>query len=183
MSRHFYVYSDGSFNKTKGIGVGGYLIFDNEADHTTQNRDVAVFTIEPIQETNNIRVELAAAIRALIATHRLIRAQSPESTDDVVVDLFTDSTAVASLPGRRAGLEATGYLGKRKGIVLACADLYADFYEMQDKLNLSVHQVRGHVPNAQRSSIERHFSVVDKAVRKALRDSVRDLRRRRGAMG
>jgi len=49
--------------------------------------------------------------------------------------------------------------------------LYQDFYRLTDELNIEVKKVTGHKKTSTKDNIDRLFTLVDRASRKALRDS------------
>ncbi len=167
--RHLFVYCDASYDKELGFGVGGYLIFDNASDHAARKICSGCLVTEKIEEITHIRVELKAAIHALTATLKRFPPTNRPVWLKSVVNLFTDCNAIASLPSRRVRLEDSGFIVKKKATVLANADLYREFYSLQDKMDIRISRLSGHTPKDGRSTIESNFSMVDRGVRKALR--------------
>jgi ribonuclease HI len=164
-----YVYSDASFSKKHGHGIGGYLIFVKKSHHESGDVANAVFVTEKFDEKNNIRVELKTAIRALKSTESMRGADALEDENDCRVNLYTDCQSIVVLSARRERLEASHNISKRKGTPLANADLYQAFFTICDILHPKIFWVKGHSSNRGRSFIERNFSYVDRAVRMELR--------------
>ncbi|MDQ8182709.1 hypothetical protein [Pelagicoccus sp. SDUM812005] len=88
------------------------------------------------------------------------------------VSVFTDSQTMVSLLGRRADLEASGFCS-RSGRALSQAVLYRDFYDVLDGREIELVKVAGHGPKAGKSREELLFALVDRASRRALRESAR----------
>lgn len=148
-----YIYTDASFSKNHSLGVIGYMIFG-------ENEPQVPLTILEIKESNNIRAEIRGAILALGA--------APKSSH---VTLYTDCQTVTGLLDRREKLEKTNFISGAKGTPLANADLYKEFYKIYDQIRPNIIWVKGHTSNKD-SIIKKNFSLVDKAVRRALREAI-----------
>ena len=84
------------------------------------------------------------------------------------IDLYTDSQNIVGLSARRKKLEGNEYLTK-KGKLLNNYELYKQFYKFTDYVDIQIMQVRGHLPSGRKNRIDRIFTLVDRASRKALR--------------
>ncbi len=164
-----FVYSDSSFSRKHGFGIGGYLIFGNNGDHDAGEVGRALFVTEKIIEKNNIRVELKTAIMALAAVESIRATNVTTGEQGWGVCLYTDCEAIVGLLKRRNRLEASRYMSKQKGERLANADLYRAFFTLCDRLHPRIHWLKGHSPLQGKSTIDKNFSYVDKAVRAELR--------------
>lgn len=72
------------------------------------------------------------------------------------------------MENRRAKLEANNFQGKNDK-KLNNTDLYIEFYQLVDELDLEIVKVKGHSPSKSRNTIEKIFTVVDRRARKELR--------------
>jgi hypothetical protein len=76
------------------------------------------------------------------------------------------------LQGRRDRFEQNDYRSKNN-IRLNNYELYQEFYRMIDQLDCELVKVRGHQVSNQKTDIDRLFTLVDRASRKALRGDKR----------
>jgi hypothetical protein len=69
---------------------------------------------------------------------------------------------------RRKKLEENDYYA-RNGKRLKNHELYKQFYQRTDNLNITFTQIKGHTLASRKSNLDMIFSLVDRASRKALR--------------
>jgi len=162
-SNCLFLYSDASYSHQSLFGIAGYLLFKNVEDHVENRISSAILKSSKIKETNNIRLELKAAIMALDAAW-------VESDTSTVVELFTDCQTISNLISRRAKLEASDFLSKKQGKTLHNADLYKHFFSIYDKLLPKITWVKGHSRKKEQNFIHRNFSMLDRFVRRELRE-------------
>ena len=148
------LFTDGSVNTKLRIGFGAYLAcledYDSQeslADHIRVKRFV---------NTSSTKLELQTLLWALS------EVTAPE------IDLYTDSQNIVGLNARRKKLEGNEYLTK-KGKLLNNYELYKQFYKFTDYVDIQIMQVHGHLPSGRKNRIDRIFTLVDRASRKALR--------------
>lgn len=175
----FYVYTDASFSKDHNLGVIGYLIYNNEKEHTeilpSDKDGKGELVLLEISEGDNIRSEIKGALAAL--------SNCPSGSRVV---LFTDCQTIVDLPARRDNLESTDFISKASGKELTNAQLYRDFYRAYDLLKLEVKWIRGHGPGRSLGSspvqidsenldpVQSNFAYLDKKVRKFLRSKTKN---------
>lgn len=164
-SDKIYVYCDASFSKAHEVAVIGHALFRGVQEHETICLSEVKINIMQIQESNNIRAEIRAAIAALKYC-RQINSQTK------TILLYSDCQTVCGLKLRREKLERTKYVSVSKNRLLANADLYREFYEMCDCLNPEITWVKGHSPIALVNRTQSNFSILDKVVRKNLRRTI-----------
>lgn len=164
-----YVYSDASFSKKHGFGIGGFLIFEDEQAHERGDGASGICETQRIEETNNIRVELRSAIAALWVMDSMLKRDAVAQRSPGCIHFYTDSRSMVQLSSRRKRLEESQYISKAKGTVLANADLYKGFFAVCDTLHPHLHWVKGHSPQRSKNAIDRNFCYLDKLVRKELR--------------
>ncbi len=150
------LFTDGSVNTKLRIGFGAYLAVLEDYELKTSLTDH--IRIKQFVNTSSTKLELQTLLWAL----------SEVSVPEVV--LYTDSQNIVGLNQRRKRMEENEYAAK-SGKLLINHDLYKQYYEFTDKLDLQVVQVSGHSPTRRKSPIEKIFSEVDRAARKALRTS------------
>jgi ribonuclease HI len=152
------LFTDGSVNTRSHIGYGAYLaVSDRGLSLDSLKKQVAVKRFE---RTSSTKLELQTLIWALTAIQAIGRK----------VFVYSDSQSIAGLPGRRDRLELNDYRTKNKKR-LGHYELYQEFYRIIDPLDCKLIKVRGHQALNQKDDIERLFTLVDKASRKALRDN------------
>lgn len=150
--------TDGSVDTISKTGYGAYLIIDDILDY---NKAVHQNVItKRFENTSSSKLELQTLLWALT---------------EIVIDfdhliICTDSQNIINLPGRRARLEKNQYLSA-KNKLLANHKLYMQFYQLMDKMKFQLIKIKGHQPSSLKNETDQLFSLVDKAARKALKDS------------
>jgi len=151
--------TDGSVNTELNIGYGAYLaVSDSELSLDELRTQVKV---QRFEQTSSTKLELQTLLWAL--------GDIQISGDKVTI--YTDSQNIVSLPQRRERLEQTDYYSN-KNIRLNNFELYQQFYRLIDQLNCKLVKVRGHKRTKQKNGIDRLFTLVDRASRKALREDL-----------
>jgi ribonuclease HI len=153
----FYLFTDGSVNTTTKIGYGAYLVVSD----LTTSIEIAKSRIKlnRFEDTSSSKLEIQTLLWALgiveVSNKKLI--------------IFTDSQNIIELPGRREKLEHNNYMTKT-GNLLANHELYKSLFKLIDRHDYKLEKVKGHQKTANRNEIERLFTLVDRASRKALRE-------------
>ncbi len=151
--------TDGSVNTESNIGYGAYLaVSDSELSLDELRTQVKV---QRFEQTSSTKLELQTLLWAL----------GDIQTSGDKVTIYTDSQNIVSLPQRRERLEQTDYYSN-KNIRLNNFELYQQFYRLIDQLNCKLVKVRGHKRTKQKNNIDRLFTLVDRASRKALREDL-----------
>ena len=88
---------------------------------------------------------------------------------DVVLTAYTDCQNIMDLPGRRERLERQCFFSS-KNKRLNHYELYQDFYRLTSTIPCEFIKVAGHQASNKKDNIDRLFSVVDRASRRALRE-------------
>ncbi|WP_297093399.1 ribonuclease HI [uncultured Draconibacterium sp.] len=154
-----YLFTDGSVHVQSKIGFGACLVLDeNEMDAENLKQRVQTKRFE---NTSSTRLELQTLLWAL--------AELQPGGQQVII--YTDSQNIMQLVERRHRLEDKNFCSK-SGNPLKNTDLYKQFYKVFDSLNCEIVKVQGHRPVRLKNEIERIFTVVDKASRKALRNDI-----------
>jgi ribonuclease HI len=154
------LFTDGSVNTQTNIGYGAYLaVSDRRLSLDSLKTQVKVRRFE---HTSSTKLELQTLLWALRDLQALVRK----------VTVYTDSQNIMGLPGRRDWFEQNDYRSK-KNRRLNNYELYQEFYRLTDQLELEFVKVSGHQGSNEKNDIDRLFSLVDKASRKALRGADR----------
>ncbi len=150
------VYADASYSPSYKKAVAGYLIIGADFDSVVETK--------VLDEVTNIRAELVGVLWALESI-----------SSEYAIHLYTDCKAVYDLPGRRRKLEAGGFVSLRTGRPLANGELYRRFLQVYDERQPEISWVAGHKPSHERNDEDAHFRLVDKTVRKVLRQQIKRL--------
>lgn len=156
------LFTDGSVDTLTKIGYGAYLTIP-ESDLSLSLLEKHV-KVRKFEQTSSTKLELQTLLWAL----NNIQVQGRR------VVVYTDSQNIVSLKGRRKRLEQNNYRSK-KNKQLNNYELYKKFYAITDQLNCEFKKISGHKVSRKKDSLDKIFSLVDKASRKALRES-RDYR-------
>lgn len=153
------LFTDGSVHVQSKIGYGAFLVIpENELTRKELKQSVQTKRFE---NTSSTKLELQTLIWAL----------SELDLGDRKIIVFTDSQNIVQLLERRQRLEQSSFRAK-SGELLNNYELYKEFYQMIDLLNCQIVKVQGHQPSRNKNEIERVFTLVDKASRKALRNEL-----------
>jgi len=145
------LFTDGSVNTKLRIGYGAYLAFPEGQESLTSHIKLKQFV-----DTSSTKLELQTLLWAL----------SEISASEVIS--YTDSQNIVGLNSRRKKIEGNDYYAKN-GKLLNNHELYKQFYQLTDNLNISFTKIRGHTPSTKKSHVDLIFSLVDRASRNALR--------------
>jgi len=152
------LFSDGSVNTQTHVGFGAYLIVpENTPLEAFETLHVKV---KAFAKTSSTKLELQTLLWAL---------EEVKSFEDEIT-LYTDSQNIISLPNRRERFERMDYRTKQKKIHEHAA-LYQAFYRVMDERKCSLVKVKGHKQTFDKDTIDRYFTLVDRASREALRKS------------
>jgi ribonuclease HI len=151
------LFTDGSVNTQAKFGYGAYLaVSDPGLSLEALSQQVKVRRFSP---TSSTKLELQTLLWALGDLQALGRP----------LIVVTDSQNIIGLPARRARLVQSDYRSKNK-TRLNNYELYREFYSQMDQLACELVKVQGHQMSKQKLDIDRLFTLVDRASRRALRD-------------
>jgi ribonuclease HI len=154
------LFIDGSFSNQTNIGYGAYLAVSTLGLPLNSLR--AHVKVRRFEHTSSTKLELQTLLWAVSDIQALVSR----------VIVHTDSQNIIGLQGRRDRFEQNDYHSK-KNRRLNNYELYQEFYKLTDQLELEFVKVPGHQGSKEKDDIDRLFSLVDKASRKALRGDVR----------
>jgi len=152
--------TDVSLNTQSNIGYGAYLAVPQSGISLDLLK--MYVKVRRFEDTSSTKLELQSLLWALNEIQRL----------EGKLWVYTDSQNIIGLPGRRERFEQNDYLSE-KNKRLRNYKLYQEFYRMMDQLDVELVKVRGHLLTNQKKDIDRLFSLVDRASRKALRNENR----------
>ena len=150
------LFVDGSLNPQSNIGYGAYLVV-SEGSFALDALRTQV-KVRRFEQTSSTKMELQTLLWALGDIHATRRK----------VMVYTDSQNILGLLERRGRLEQNDYRSKNNKR-LKHYELYQAFYRMIDQLDCKLVKVRGHQAADQKDDMDRLFTLVDRASRKALR--------------
>jgi ribonuclease HI len=150
------LFIDGSVNTKTNIGYGAYLaVFDHDLSSDSLRKRVKVRRFD---HTSSTKLELQTILWAISDIQALASG----------VTVYTDSQNIMGLQGRRERFEKNDYRSKKNNR-LNNFELYQEFSKMTDQLEIEFVKVPGHQGSNQKDDIDRFFTLVDRASRKALR--------------
>lgn len=151
------LFTDGSVDTKTKIGYGACLAVSDIKTPLEQLRPF--IKIRKFENTSSTKLELQTLLWAL----------SEIKADGKKLVVYTDSQNIVGLEGRRSRLENNGYKSK-KNKLLNNHDLYQAFFKLIDMMDCRFVKVRGHKISNQKDYIDKIFTLVDRASRKALRN-------------
>lgn len=150
------IFTDGSVNTRSKIGYGAYLSMSELGFSSDVLRSQV--KVKRFENTSSTKLELQTLLWAL-------RDIQPERRKLVV---YTDSQNIMGLQRRRDQLEQNDYRSKNNKR-LNNYELYQEFFRITDQLDCEFVAVHGHRKSTQKDEIDKLFTLVDRASRRALR--------------
>ena len=153
------LFTDSSVNPQEKIGFGSFLILEeNEISFEDMKKNIK---IKRFENTSSTKLELQTFLWAL-----------DEINDkNIIIEVYTDCQNIMGLQDRREKLEKNNFYSS-SGKLMNNHELYKDFFEKIDELNLIFIKVKGHKKNSLKDEIDTIFNLVDKASRSALRENM-----------
>tara|TARA_R110002153_G_scaffold82780_2_gene208650 strand:+ start:1762 stop:2250 length:489 start_codon:yes stop_codon:yes gene_type:complete len=158
---HLQVFTDASVNTELKVGYGAYLVVS--AQNTSIDTLKTKVKIKRFEHTSSTKLELQTLLWSL---NEIIAFND---NSDITLTIYTDSQNIIGLPDRRSRLEQDHYLSSNNKL-LNNYKLYQEFYRVISKIKCQFIKVVGHQSSSKKDEIDRVFSLVDKASRRALRD-------------
>ena len=153
------LFTDSSVNPQEKIGFGSFLILEEKNISLEEMKKN--IKIKRFENTSSTKLELQTFLWAL-----------EEIIDkNVIIEVYTDCQNIIGLENRREKLEKNNFHSS-SGKLMNNHELYKDFFEKIDKLNLIFIKVKGHKKNSLKDEIDTIFNLVDKASRNALRENM-----------
>ena len=154
------LFTDSSVNPQEKIGFGSFLLLNN--DETKAFEDLKKdIKLKRFENTSSTKLELQTLLWAL-----------DEIVDkNIIIEIYTDCQNIIGLENRRDKLEKNHFYST-SGKLMNNHELYKNFYEKLDKLNLTFIKVKGHKKNSLKDEIDNIFNLVDRVSRNALRENI-----------
>ena len=153
-----YLFTDGSVNPQSGIGFGAYLLLDR-LDYL--NAKETKIEIKKFRNTSSTKLELETLLWAL----------NDVNLTKFKIIVYTDCQNIIGLQERREKFEKNSYMtGKSK--VIKNHELYKEFFKITDILDCEFIKIKGHKKSSNKNELDNIFTLVDRATRNALRDSI-----------
>ncbi len=153
-----YLFTDGSVNPQSSIGFGAYLLLDKLDFFSKLEKEVKV---KKFTNTSSTRLELETLLLAL----------SDISSKNHKIVIYTDCQNIIGLNDRRDRFEKNKYI-TGKGKLIKNHELYKDFFKLIDNLDCEFIKVKGHKKSSTKDEVDEIFTLVDRATRNALRNSL-----------
>ena len=158
MSDSIYLFTDGSVYPSDKVGYGAVL-FTKDINQALEVLKTQV-NLKRFTNTSSTKLELENLLWGLsLVIH--------EESKTIVV--YTDSQNIISLISRRSRLENNNYHTKGNKPVKN-QQLYREFFKLVDSFEIQIIKIKGHQPGRDKTEIEKIFTLVDKASRRALRE-------------
>ena len=153
------LFTDSSVNPQEKIGFGSFLILEEkEISFEEMKKNIK---IKRFENTSSTKLELQTFLWSL-----------EEIIDkNVVIEVYTDCQNIVGLKDRREKLEKNDFHSSSRKL-MSNHELYKEFFEKTDKLNIILTKVKGHKKNSLKDEIDTIFNLVDKASRNALRENM-----------
>ncbi len=153
------LFCDGSCNPQEKIGYGAYiLIGDDNFDLISLKTKIIS---KKFENTSSSKLEIETLLWAL----------NDIDIKDCIIEVYTDCQNIIGLENRREKLEKNNFQTS-SGKLINYYELYKEFFEKSDELNLSFIKVKGHKKSSLKDELDTIFNLVDKASRKALRENM-----------
>ena len=156
------LFTDSSVNPQEKIGFGAYLLLDHENEFLEELKEN--IKIKRFEDTSSTKLELQTLLWALEKLKEI-------AYKNIAVEVYTDCQNIIGLENRRDKLEKNHFCSSSKKLI-ANHELYKDFYEKLDLLNLTFIKVKGHKKSSLKDEIDNIFNLVDRASRVALRENM-----------
>ena len=154
-----YLFTDGSVNPQSKTGFGAYLLIEKvDSFHFELENKIK---IQKFDNTSSTKLELETLLWAL----------SDVSLKNFKTVVYTDCQNIIGLKQRRDKFEKNNYM-TAKGSVIKNHELYKEFFKRVDSLDCEFVKVKGHKKTSVKNEIDEIFTLVDKATRKALRQTL-----------
>ena len=154
-----FLFTDGSVNPQSGVGFGGYLLLDT-LDSLSSKLEQKI-QLKKFNDTSSTKLELETLLWAL----------NDVDFKNFKVTVYTDCQNIIGLKERRDRFEKNDYL-TGKGKLIKNHEQYKEFYKITDRLDCEFIKVKGHKKSSTKNEIDNIFTLVDKATRNALRNTI-----------
>lgn len=161
MNKTIRLFTDSSVNPQSKIGFASYLKIED------LNKDLKILKdrvkTKKFENSSSTKLELQTLLWALDE----IFYENKEI--DFSIEIYTDCQNIISLSNREDRLKTNNYYSLN-GKLIKNHDLYKEFFDKKERLNLTFIKVKGHKKKSLKDEIDDIFNLVDKASRNALRE-------------
>ncbi len=157
----FFLFTDASASPQTNIGYGAYMLLAEYEFNTPYPQD-KILTRRFINTTSS-KLELQSLIWAL----GKIKFKKRK------IIIYTDSQIIISLLDRKEKLIKNGFMNK-KAELLKNHKLYKRFFKLITCNDCDLIKVKGHKKSEDKDSVDKLFTLVDRASRDALRAELRN---------
>ncbi len=158
-SNKIYVFTDGSVDPVSKVGYGASLV-------TTSLDD----SIEMLQELLKVkRFENTSSTKLEIQTLLWVLEEIIPFSGELFI--YTDSQNIVKLLDRQGRLEKNNFHTKQNRLINN-SELYQDFFRLINEMDIRIVKIRGHNKTRLKDYIDKIFTLVDRASRKALREKI-----------
>lgn len=167
---HYTLFTDASVNPQLKIGIGAYCLlpFSIELieEKGMENFDLVYSTtnIRVFENTSSTKAEIETILWAISEIEKMF-----DSSFDLTI--CTDSQGITSLMTRKNKLINSNF-SNSKSETIRNAQLYFEFYQLQNKLKFEIVKIKGHSPKAKKDNLQLIFTVIDRRTRKELRNYI-----------
>ena len=128
------LFTDSSVNPQEKIGFGAYLLLEeNEISFEEMKKNIK---IKRFENTSSTKLELQTLLWSL-----------EEINENIIIEVYTDCQNIIGLQDRREKLEKNNFHSS-SGKLMNNHELYKEFFEKIDELNLTFIKVKGHKKNS-----------------------------------
>lgn len=153
------LFTDSSVNPQEKIGFGSFLILEEKNISLEEMKKN--IKLKRFENTSSTKLELQTFLWAL-----------DEINDkNIIIEVYTDCQNIIGLQDRKEKLQKNNFHSS-SGKLMNNHELYKDFFEKTDELNLIFIKVKGHKKNSLKDEIDTIFNLVDRASRSALRENM-----------
>ena len=153
-----YLFTDGSVSPQSGIGFGAYLLLEKLNFFYAKEMKIE---LKKFTDTSSTKLELETLLWAL----------TDVDVTNFKVVIYTDCQNIIGLQVRREKFEKNSYM-TAKGKVIKNHELYKEFFKLVDALDCDFIKIKGHKKSSTKNEIDDIFTLVDRATRNTLRDSI-----------
>ena len=152
------LFTDSSVNPQEKIGFGAYLLIEENISFEEMKKNIK---IKRFENTSSTKLELQTFLWSL----------EEIKNKDVIIEVYTDCQNIIGLQDRKEKLKKNNFYSS-SGKLMNNHELYKEFFEKIDKLDLVFIKVKGHKKNSLKDEVDTIFNLVDKASRSALRNEI-----------
>ncbi len=156
MTQQLFV--DGSVNNHSKIGYGAFLHLSGEDIMFEELKEQ--IKVKQFEGTSSSKLELQTLLWGL-------KCINPKGK----IKIYTDSQNIIGLLDRRKKLVKNNFKSQNNRLI-SNHELYEKFYEVCDQITAEFIKVSGHMKSNEKEAIDHIFTLVDRASRNALRNSV-----------